>query len=224
MTKLIPVLFDLDGVIVDNIAFENAVTRTIIQQLAVDRNLPMLDAERLWKRTLEAHRRHARWHDYSYHCQALNLGNSWREAHTSCGHLLKRCLGADDAIAAAREIGPLWLVSDATHWVAAFKLALVQIDQDVFSEIFTVDRCSTNKGQVQYWQCVKEVMSRGPYATPIYIDNRKDRLCVAHEVFSEMNGICVDADDHPVSLGFGDQDSQAIFVHSTHESLHPPVA
>ena len=110
MANAIPVLFDLDGVIVDNIAFENAVTRTIIRQLAAVRNIHESEAESLWKSTLESHRGHARWHDYSFHCDALDLGTAWKKSHTSCGHLLRKCPYADQAITVANDIGPLFLV------------------------------------------------------------------------------------------------------------------
>ncbi len=220
MTLHIPVLFDLDGVLVDNVDFERAVTSHIIQQLATERGIAEPDAEVIWKTTLEAHRHHARWHDYSYHCQSLNLGDFWRKAHRSSSHLLKKFSGTDDAIEAARKIGPVWLVSDATRWVVEFKLAISEIEQDYFSEIFTVDRCKTNKGEPDYWKVVKEKMLPERNAGPIYIDNREDRLRVARGVLPEMVGVCVDADDHPVSLGFGELNSGRVFAHSTHESLH----
>lgn len=218
-TNCRPVLFDLDGVVVDNVGFENDVTRSIIQRLAADRNLSYTAAAGVWNHTLELHRTHARWHDYSYHCEALDLGDFWREAHRSSAHLLKRCIGAVDAMAAARHIGPAWLVSDATEWVVRFKLAVVDIDPAAFSELFTVDRCSTNKGQPEYWRCVKQVMSGAGFTALVYVDNREDRLRVADEVFPAMVGICVDAEDHPVSLGFGEKNGSSTFLHATHESL-----
>jgi phosphoglycolate phosphatase-like HAD superfamily hydrolase len=168
---LIPVLFDLDGIIVDNLNFEEEVTRRIIEILSQSREISIRDASILWNETLEKHRYHPRWHDYQFHCQALSLDDVWKEAHILSQGELCKCAKIDEAILSAKKFGPCWIVSDATDWVVEFKLKNLGLEKQ-FTEIFTVDRCANHKGSVGYWNTVEKNLpsERCPVdLTPVYV-------------------------------------------------------
>ena len=52
MPDVTTVLLDLDGVLVDNVAFEKAVTDSIVQQATFTLVLPEADARERWDREL----------------------------------------------------------------------------------------------------------------------------------------------------------------------------
>lgn len=195
------VIFDLDGVLVDNLEYEEAVTDQIIHEISLKRRLPLASAKDLWRVTLNQHRGHPRWHDYELHCAAIGLPDAWRLPHESLRQLIRPMANAKEALALANNLGVCWLASDATSWVVDLKLEAVGINPSLFEEIFTVDRCLASKGDQQYWEMVKGSMDS--VASPaVYIDNRLDRLMAAAGVLPNCRMLHVATKDHPVSIGF----------------------
>jgi len=134
------VAFDLDGVLVNNVTFEYAVTNYIIQKLSLTKNISFEEAQKEWNQVLKVHHSHPRWHDYSLHCDLLALGDIWKEAHLKNSSLLKKYDRVDDAISIARNRCNCWIITDATEWVANFKLSCIGYSS-TFSEIFSSSRC-----------------------------------------------------------------------------------
>jgi FMN phosphatase YigB (HAD superfamily) len=197
---LIPILFDLDGVIADNVEFEEEVTKRIIEVLSQIRNISLLESLSLWNETLEKHRYHYRWHDYGLHCRALSLDDIWKEAHISSQSLLRKCTHIDRAISVAREMGPCWIVSDATDWVVEFKLKVLGLEAD-FSEIFTVDRCGNHKSSDEYWAIVEKSLPT-KQCPVILIENRYDCIIASCNILKNCAAIFVKWPDHPTKIGF----------------------
>ena len=198
-----PVLFDLDGVLVDNVAFEQKVTARIIEHLAAVRHIAHSAASEIWMQTLRCHQDHPLWHDYGLHCRSLGIGGYERKVHRECLSLLQRLPGIDEALGAARGFGPLWLASDATRWVVDLKLGAVQLRSDLFSHVFSSDYCHAHKGCSEYWQMVRGHLP-GPDSPLVFVDNRIDRLATALMHLPQCHGIWVDTADHPSSIGFQD--------------------
>jgi FMN phosphatase YigB (HAD superfamily) len=196
-----PVIFDLDGVIVDNVDFEMAVTEHLVSRLSRLTGRSLVEARKMWMDCLSHHRNHPRWHDYGFHCQQLGLGNAWMEAHLLCRSRLKLMPGIESSLSSARRLGARWIASDATDWVVQFKLSSLGLRQSEFAETFTVDRCHSHKGEPSYWCEVRRQLP-GTSTSPIYIDNRLDRLHAAKTCFSACLCIWVDTSDHPISMGF----------------------
>lgn len=193
------ILFDLDGVLVDNVDFEHAVTQGIIQEIARRKRISAVQAKNAWDAKLAEHRDHDRWHDYALHCEALGLPDLWRASHEGLRQLIRPMPRASEAIEVAMTRGSCWLASDATDWVVHFKLRAVGIDPGVFQERFTLDRCGVGKGAAQYWAQVRKCMENGNDHL-IYVDNRADRLLVAARAIPAARLLQVTAPDHPLTL------------------------
>lgn len=194
-------IFDLDGVLVDNVAFEHAVTDCIVAELACRRKIRDDEARGVWHKQLEKSAGHARWFDYAFHCEALGLEEVYREAHWASGHTLNVCEGIEAAVELAKKHGECWIATDASGWVTAFKLQTLRIPAYLFSEIFDSTNCRAHKGMPEYWRAVHGMLS-ARQAHGILIDNRSDRLSAAQAVIKSLDCILVDAEDHIVTSKF----------------------
>ena len=208
MAKSAPVLFDLDGVIIDNCRFEQRVTSFIISELASKRGWTLNQAETAWKASLSENRDAPRWHDYAFHCENLGLGNVWQTAHIASRRFLSPVPNIEKALAVASHCGGCWIASDATLWVIHFKLQAVGIDANTFVETFSLDRCGLSKTRDEYWLAVRDCL------TPktdfcVYVDNRLDLLAKASAIIERIRLIWLPTPDHPDSLGFVRQAARA---------------
>lgn len=193
------ILFDLDGVLVDNVAYERAVTSLIIEQISLQRRVSLEEARLLWDSTLADHMDDPRWHDYGFHCSALGVPEAWRGSHKQMRHLLRPMPRAIESLETCRTLANCWLASDATDWVVSFKLKSAGFDASVFQEIFTLDRCHAGKGDRKYWTTLRTCMGHTQRLS-IYVDNRLDRLVVAAAVLPNCRLVHVTTADHPLSL------------------------
>lgn len=215
-----PILFDLDGVLVDNTAFERAVASLITERLATVKGLDFGSATRLWLDTLESHRSHPRWHDYGLHCAVLDLGDYWKQAHIQSRDLLRRFEGVDVALQLAQRAHECWIVSDALDWVVEFKLRAVDL-LEPFVEIFTVDRCGSNKRTANYWKVVEALIETKQGST-VFIDNRMDCIEAACDALARCTAVWVDGPDYAAEIGFGMAEGESYnqsVIHSTHADL-----
>lgn len=216
-------IFDLDGVLIDNVAYEHAVTEDIIRKVGESQNVSFETAFAKWNKVLEEHRQCPRWHDYSLHCRSLGVPDAWQESHLAMRNLLRPMPQAIEALGIGHQIGACWLASDATRWVVEFKLSVTEISVEQFNEIFTLDSFGVNKGCDLYWNRVAERVE-GDNTAIIFIDNRLDRLLSALKVLPNCNLILVDSEDHPMSLRIFDQPSyRAIPLHHAAKYELPDV-
>ncbi|SIO35426.1 FMN phosphatase YigB, HAD superfamily [Singulisphaera sp. GP187] len=193
-------IFDLDGVLVESLDFERAVSDLIVQTIGIDRHLSRKEAERLWLSTLRTHRDHPRWHDYGLHCSALGLTDEWKSFHEQVRQLICPMPSVLESLQSSHYAGSCWLASDATQWVVEFKLRAAGINLTEFDEVFTLDRCLASKGHHEFWEKVKACVPNEETHL-IYIDNRDDRLLTAAEVLPKCSLVKIIAEDHPTSLG-----------------------
>lgn len=215
------VAFDLDGVLVNNVTFEYAVTNYIIQKLSLTKNISFEEAQKEWNRVLKVHHPHPRWHDYSLHCDLLDLGDIWKEAHIKKSSLLKKYDRIDDAISIARNRCNCWIITDATEWVANFKLSCIG-HSSTFSEIFSSSRCGYSKSFDDFWHSIAHSLPSRPMPL-IFIENQLDNLHMAKKYITGCIPIWLDTPDHPQEIGFRDIEAntyrkQDIRV-STHDEL-----
>lgn len=215
------IIFDIDGILIDNIEFEDAVTTYIIRMLAHARDISLEDASCYWFETLEKHRDHREWHDYGLHCRSLGINDAWKQAHESCCSLLKRFAGIEDALQAARFAGRRWIASDASEWVANFKLNATGLTEH-FDKVISSSRWATNKGEKDYWYHVAELMT-SPNTPVVFVENRYDRIASALSVLERCVCIWVQTPDHAKELGFYplnvEQCHKKRVIVATHESL-----
>lgn len=201
MTHPVPVIFDLDGVMVDNCHFERRVASLIVDELARQRDWSLERAESEWNACLERHRDNVRWHDYSFHCEKLGLGEIWKRAHIESRQLLSSFPQIQDVLKAVSMYGEPWIASDATSWVIRFKLETVGIAMHRFVEIFSLDRCGVAKKHDDYWLAVRDQLASRE-SVCVYIDNRLDLLAHASSILPHVRPIWLPTPDHPQSLGF----------------------
>jgi FMN phosphatase YigB (HAD superfamily) len=216
------VVFDIDGILIDNVGFERAVTEYIISKLAEKRRISIEEATKNWCGTLEKNRNHPEWHDYALHCESLGMGSIWKEAHELFRHMLRKFNGADEAITVARKYSNCWAASDATKWVIDFKLSAVGLAK-AFDEIISITRWTLNKGQSDYWRKVVELLPNEG-SPVIFVENRFDRIEAAQEVIEQCVSVWVCSPDHTEEMGFRQRGVtknrlRRPVITSTHESL-----
>lgn len=213
-------IFDLDGVLVDNVGFERAVSEDIARAISERKDITVEEALARWSYALASNSQNPRWHDYSYHCAALGVPDAWRVSHLAMQHLIRPMPNAAESIDIAHRIGKCWLASDATRWVVELKLHVTGIDLQHFDEVFTLDSCGMSKGFEAFWKYLLDRIGDSNVAT-IYIDNRLDRLLAAKNVLPNCKLILVNAEDHPSSLRLFSQpsDNGVHLSHATHAEL-----
>jgi phosphoglycolate phosphatase-like HAD superfamily hydrolase len=121
----------MDGVLVDNLSFDGAVTDFIVSALAEQRSITRVGAKRAWERELAESRTDCRWYDYDFHCQRLGLSNLASEAHAALTDRLRPVPGARVTVDLLRRSDTEVVVAtDAVRAVAEFKLGHLGLNAD----------------------------------------------------------------------------------------------
>ncbi|MEY2422863.1 MAG: 5-nucleotidase [Acidimicrobiaceae bacterium] len=190
-------LLDLDGVLVDNVAFDHEVTAFVVAALASDRGVNELEGRRLWESELAATRGDPQWYDYEHHCARLGLsGDVARSAHDEALPALRIVAGATSTLEHIRERGyDVAIVTDAVRWVAQLKLSTfghVPIDT-----IFSSDSQASAKSSLRYW---KTIRSRHDIEPVCLVDNRRENLASAVSALSGIPVVEFHMDEHVTTL------------------------
>jgi len=201
------IAFDLDGILVNNVAFEHAVTKYIIHFLGHAKDISLEMAQKEWERVLQLNKSHPRWHDYSLHCEELGIGGVWKEAHLKNVDLLKKYEHVDDIISIAKQQCECWIITDATEWVANFKLNSIGHSAS-FSEVFSSSRCGCRKNSEEFWDQIASSLS-DKSQTLIFIENRIDNIHVAKRHLKRCFPIEIRTPDHPNEIGFFNIDASS---------------
>jgi FMN phosphatase YigB (HAD superfamily) len=192
------ILFDCDGVIVDNDAFERRVTKTLIGRLAVQLETTEARASAVWADELSATRGDWRWYDYAWHCQRLDIGGRAvvEEAHQDAAHLLAEVQGASETIDSLERNGySVGIVTDATDWVVRFKLHHLGIS--AMRPLFASSTMQSVKTSRVYWEKLSGSIDRVPRAV---VDNRIENLTLARNVYPGLQAIQFRRDEHVTRL------------------------
>jgi FMN phosphatase YigB (HAD superfamily) len=177
-------IFDLDGVLVESREFEASVHNILVHELSIRRACDLEVARGIWASQLNHSVGESRWADYAFHCEALDLGEVYREAHYASSFLLMMTPDAQECVEAAASDGPLWLATDASRWAWQFKLEALGVPLDLFEEKFDLDRCRVPKRDKRYWTDVEDLRrKRGGAAR--YFDDREECLSTAASVLSQ---------------------------------------
>lgn len=168
------VIFDLDGVLVDNLKFEKKVLeyfyRRIMKKYKVDRWV----AEQLFWNIGKDFEGKKEWHDWRIYNDKLDLGNTWRKAHLTNLKYLKLIPFSKQLLSKLKKEGHvLILASDAIKPVIDWKLRHFNLKK-YFSLIFSQDDTGCLKNNPEYF---KKIISRvkGKPSEFIVIDNRLDK-------------------------------------------------
>lgn len=193
------VLIDCDGVLVDNLDFEQQVTRTIIETYAEKADVSIDDAMSTWSTELSATRGDKKWYDYSFHATRLGLDGMQvaRDAHHKARSLIRLVTGADATLTLLQEYGlQACVVTDATRWVVDFKLSVLGLSEAV--TIFSSTEAAATKATNEYWLKLAEL--HPSFDPKALIDNRRINLSTANRLIGLPYLVQFDKEEHVMTL------------------------
>lgn len=193
-------LIDLDGVLVDNVEFEERVLLKISEAIAIKKNITNNDAYNLLKAEISRPVKGRDRFRYDYQCKKFDIDDTvWQNAHIECSNYLKRF---DDTEMFLREVTSLKsydiiIVSDTTRWVLNFKLDTLNISNFNVST-YSQDEALSFKGEKKYWDKIFETMREKNlrYSDIIYFENRLDRIENVKKWYPELLGVLILQSEH----------------------------
>lgn len=193
------VLLNCNGVIVDNIAFDQRVTEIIVKTLAETAKLAPDEAGRRWQKELSITKGHPSWYDYAFHCDRLGLGgeNLSQRAHNEAAELLTLVTGASDTLHLLQQHGlAVGVVTDATSWVVNFKLTRLSIAP--LSFVFASTDAGATKASVAYWE---KLTRQYEFLKPqVLVDNREVNLHAAADSLPRLKLVQFEKQEHVTTL------------------------
>jgi len=192
------VLLDLDGVLIDNRAFEQAVSSHIVENLARSSSAPLHHAQAIWANELATTRGDHGWYDYAFHCMRLGIDPSVvPEAHRRNRRLLRPVRGARETVELLHTFGiEFGIVSDATMGVIEFKLDVLRLRSP--ATVVSSDFARATKAEPAYWELVaKQAVAYSPVAL---VDNRASNLDVAKVALPTVDAVYFARQEHVTTL------------------------
>lgn len=186
-------VLDLDGVLVNNVEFEAAVTRFIVDELATKRSISRPKAEAVWLDELAATRSSRHWFKYDFHCERLGLGPIARRAHEFAISLLSTVSGAGETLVALRLNGyDIAVATDAEPWVAVFKLERAELPMpDV---VWSSADAGATKSEVVFWR--RAFAQDNQQRCTVVVDNRVQNLIAAEQASPTTTVVLFVSDEH----------------------------
>jgi len=165
----------MDGVLVDNNAFEPVVANYIVSRIAKMMDVKRIQAQIMWEAELRKTSGHSRWYDYDFHCRNLGLPPLAESAHRNARAFLRTVPGSLETVEWLLKHGVVPVIAtDASLWVARFKLASLGLS---FPFQILTSRDGHPKQTRSYWESHAERLHR---IKPIaFVDNRKSNLMAA---------------------------------------------
>lgn len=189
------VLVDVDGVLVDNTPFENAVTEFIVKQLAATSRISLSTAWSVWRDELTRTRHSAQWYDYDFHCIRLGIGRIAGDAHQAA---MARLLPVCDALVTWRCFQAMRIrvevVTDAPQWVAQFKLR--KFGMTDYAVLTSSAGTSVTKQEPDFWR--RLLVPGAEMGRVAIVDNSVENIAAAMTVFQGARFILF---DHPEHVG-----------------------
>lgn len=192
------VLIDLDGVLIQNVAFEREVTSRLISELSAIRHLDIPQASAAWQDELRATRDSPRWYNYEFHAQRLGIPSpKVVEAHRRALPLLAEVPGARTTLATISNLGiASAVVTDATSWVAELKLTECKLRR-YLGPVLSSEAWDAPKSTDLYWESLAHFLGQSPL---VVIDNRSDNLHAAQRAFPDAVLVHFNCEEHAQSL------------------------
>lgn len=191
------VLVDLDGTLVDNLAFEKLVTRVIISHIAELRSIPIALATQLWEESLFHERNSLQWYDYDYHCSKLGVPSLSMKAHQKAlGHLHEVTGARTTWNVLAEHFAGIYVVSEAPTWVMRLKLATLGFRGYV--DLLSSQDIGAPKSSAAFWLQLKPAVLR--YSPSFLVDNKACNLAGASMVMGKLTYVLFDRREHSMTL------------------------
>lgn len=191
------VLVDVDGTLVDNLAFEKLVTKVIIRHIAKLRSLPIALATQLWEESLFHERNSLQWYDYDYHCAKLGVPSLSVEAHQKAlGHLHEVTGARTTWNVLVEHFSGIYVVSEAPVWVMRLKLATLGFHG--YADLLSSQDIGAPKSTPAFWLQLKPAILR--YSPSVVIDNKACNLASASKVMGKLTYVLFGRREHSMTL------------------------
>jgi FMN phosphatase YigB (HAD superfamily) len=167
------VIFDMDGILVDNVAYEEKNLEYIADILVEQEGISYVEAQDRLDAISLKYRGKREAHDWRVLTKELNLGNVWYDAHLANLKYLTVISGVEDLLKSLKGKVPMVIGSDAIRPVAEIKLSYGGIKR-YFDTIYTQDDVNSFKGEPSFYQRISEDQGI-PLGSMMYVGNRPER-------------------------------------------------
>ncbi len=168
------VVIDLDGVLINNIIFEEKVLNYIFRKISEKYKINLKEAKEIFWEAGKNLKGKKGWHDWRVFCKKLKIGEIWKEAHLKNLRYLKLVKGSKEFLSSLKKDGhKLILASDAIKPVMEIKIKYFNL-QKFFDDIISQDETKCIKNEVRFFKFIMKKW-KVPIENFIVIDNRLDR-------------------------------------------------
>lgn len=203
------VLFDVDGVLIDNRKYEEKNLEYIFNFMSKKMRISYDEAKnRFWAVTKD-HRNKKEWHDWRIYCEKLGLGDVWREAHIKNVDYLKIMDGAKELLERLHKRCQLVIASDAIRDVVEIKLKHLKLI-DFFDLIVSQDEAGEIKRDTKFFTYILKRLHLDPEDC-FCVDNRLDRGIVTAKKLG-ITTIYIPFKEHSQDFTHEDSDAKPDFI------------
>ena len=190
-------LIDVDGTLVDNVEFEESVTKFIVKYITALKSVPISIARQLWEKSLSRERNSVKWYDYDQHCSNVGIPTISVEAHKKAIDRLHEVPGARSTWnLLVKYFAEVYVVSEAPRWVAELKLSTLQFSG--YAGIVSSQDVGEPKSSATFWLRLKTLFL--DRSLTLIIDNKICNLVGASASMGKWKYIFFDRSEHSVTL------------------------
>jgi len=171
--KLELAIFDMDGVLVDNVAYEEKNLEYIADALVEQEDISYVEAQDRLDSIALKYRGRREAHDWRILCRELGLGNVWYDAHLGNLKFLAIIPGIHELLESLDGKVRMVIGSDAIRPVVEIKLAYTGLKKH-FEKIFSQDDVDSYKKSPDFFERVLREMGVEKKSA-MYIGNRPER-------------------------------------------------
>lgn len=191
------VLIDLDGTLVDNLAFERSVTRLIIRHIAKLKSIPIAAAAQLWEESLSRERDSLQWYNYDHHCSNLDIPSLSREAHQKAIDHLHEVRGARATWNLLIEhFAGVYVLSEAPRWVMELKLKALRFIG--YIDLLSSQDIGEPKSSPTFWLKSKTTFLH--HSPALLVDNKVCNLVGASTSMGKLVYVLFNRREHSMTL------------------------
>ncbi|MEM5793744.1 MAG: HAD family hydrolase [Candidatus Aenigmatarchaeota archaeon] len=168
------VIIDLDGVLIDNLIFEEKVLEYFFKRISKKYKVSLKEAKKIFFKFAEKLEGTKEWHDWRIFSRELKLGKTWKEAHLKNLKYLKLIKGSKKfLLKLKKDEHKLILASDAIKPIIKMKIGYFELEK-FFDDIVSQDDTKCIKSDTKFFEFILKKWKE-PKENFIIIDNRLDR-------------------------------------------------
>ncbi len=187
-------LIDLDGVLIDNSSFENAIIKKFAKKLSLTTSSSEIDSLKNIESIIKSTINDPTKYTWEYISSKINLPTDyWKKIHEESKDELKIINGTNELLRLIHKY-KIIIVTDAVRWVAEFKLSLLNINKNI--ELFSQSEGLSTKMNSVYWDNLYEMFNINSFANIMYIENRINRILTFMDYDPKAIGLWVENQEH----------------------------